>query len=129
MPLDINIWTLVVTAILGLLTSVAGVYATRSGRKANVESAYISGYDALIKNLQTESAEHRTEIAKCNLRIREQSGRITRLERREEEFIRWGRAVIRWHEAVLPFLKAEETPPFPKPPPGIEAIDTDSGDL
>lgn len=116
-----------ITAIVSIATILSGVYATRSAGKANKESTALTGYDSLVKTMQSEIATHNDDILQCQQRIREQARRISRLERREEGFVRWGRLVIRWYEGIRPTLELHPpVPPFPKPPPGIEDTDPDS---
>lgn len=106
---------LIVTSVIGVLTILGGIYTALQARRANRESAVVSGYDTLVEHLQGETASRAATI-------KELSARIVHLERRDDLFTRWGRAVIGWYESIhLP----EPIPPLPKPHPvlGINGED------
>lgn len=116
-------WTNLTVLIVGLLTFASGVYAAASARKANSESTTITGFTQLVTALQKEVADHQTELDSCNRKIRAQSERIDKLERREQIFIRWARSVLTWYQLIIPLLDGVSVPPFPQPPAGIEDTD------
>lgn len=96
----------IIGPLLALLTILGGVYTAVQARKANKESIVVTGYDSLVKNLQSEAATHVTEIT-------QQSDRIVLLERKLDLFVRWGRAVIGWYES-------NDSSPLPTPHPILE---------
>lgn len=96
----------IIGPLLALLTVLGGVYTAVQARRANQESTVVTGYDSLVKNLQSEAATHAVEIT-------EQGDRIVLLERKLDLFVRWGRAVIRWYES-------NDHSPLPIPHPILE---------
>ena len=101
---------IIITSVIGVLTILGGIYTAVQARKANKESTVVTGYDALVKNLQAQEASQ-------VVTIKAQSDRIAVLERRNELFVRWGRAVIRWYQLIeLP----NGASPMPIPHPILE---------
>lgn len=87
-----------------LLTALAGIYATRSARKANQETSQIAGWKDLVGALREDvthlrsqqdldEKKHTAEIEKCNSRISNLTERFEKAEDSRKALAVWVRRV------------------------------------